>query len=447
MPASYYFYMCWSWQYIFLIVGITIIDYTLALLLEKTDKRGKRRAIMATALITNLGLLFYYKYFNFALESTEGLLQILGIPQILPRYDILLPVGISFFTFQALAYFFDVYTGKRKAEHHLGYFALFVSFFPQLVAGPIERSTNLLPQFFEKHKFNYDDAVQGLRLAAWGMFKKIVVADRAAEIVNSIYNSPYAHSGWSLILATVVFAFQIFCDFSGYSDIAIGVGRVMGFRLRKNFNRPYSAKSVADFWRRWHISLSTWFKDYVYIPLGGSRVTMARWAANALVVFLLSGLWHGADWTFVIWGAMLGAWQVLGRFTEKIRKVLWKVTKLDKIPYLRGAVSIIITFAFICFSWIFFRANSLADANFIISHLFTGLTWVNFKAAITSLGRSDMLILALSILAMEFGQWVVSKKYVGLWKTSARWVAYVGLIAWIFIFAHYGSQEFIYFQF
>lgn len=444
LAASYYFYMQWNWIYIFLIMSITLIDYFCAIWLEKATKY--RKHILAFVLLTNLGLLFTFKYLGFAASSMQSLVNILGLPHIFPTINILLPVGISFFTLQAMAYFFDVYKGTRKAERHLGIFALFIAFFPQIMAGPIERSTNLLPQFFEKHKMNYNDVTAGLRIATWGFFKKIVVADRAALIVDYVYASPQGFSGWALIIATIAFAFQIYGDFSGYTDIAIGVGRIMGFRLMKNFNRPYAAKSVADFWRRWHISLSTWFKDYMYIPMGGSRVNMAKWARNVLVVFIVSGIWHGAEWTFVIWGALLGVWQLLERFSLPIREWFWKHWRGNG-GRIRAFLAWLVTFGFISFTWIFFRANNRWDAMHIVRNLRIDLDWARLVSTIEMLGWESLAILTASIIAMEIGQMLLDRKPIKEWKTGARWTAYAVLVLWILVFAEHGSQEFIYFQF
>ncbi len=273
--------------------------------------------------------------------------------------SIILPIGLSFHTFQSLGYVVDVYRGKVKAERHLGIYSLYVMFFPQLVAGPIERAQNMLPQFRERHFFAVARVTEGLKLMLWGMFKKVVIADRLALVVNQVYADPSSYAGPSLITATIFFAFQIYCDFSGYSDIAIGSAQVLGFRLMRNFDRPYFATSIQDFWHHWHISLSTWFRDYVYFPLGGNRVSLWRWRLNILLTFLLSGLWHGANWTFVIWGALHGFYYLISTIARK--PVAWP-----------QSLKVIITFSLVCFAWIFFRANHLSDAQYIISHLLTG---------------------------------------------------------------------------
>ena len=283
-------------------------------------------------------------------------------------------MGLSFHTFQAMSYTIEVYRGRQKAERHFGIYALYVMFYPQLVAGPIERPQNLIHQFYEEHRFDYDRVVSGLQLIAWGLFKKVVVADRLAKVVNVVYAGPSQYGGPPLVIATVFFAFQIFCDFSGYSDIAIGSARVMGFTLMNNFNRPYHSQSIAEFWRRWHISLSTWFRDYVYIPLGGNRLSVPRWYANILVVFLVSGLWHGARWTYVIWGALHGIFLIVGAVTEKFRARITAAIGLGRHPFFHNPLRVLFTFALVNLGWIFFRASSVRDAWQILTRLFTGWT-------------------------------------------------------------------------
>ena len=291
----------------------------------------------------------------------------------MPFFNVLLPVGISFYTFQTLSYTIDVYNGKTAAQKHLGVFAVYVSFFPQLVAGPIERSNHLLPQFFRKHDFSYNRVKSGLQKMLWGFFKKIVIADNLAILVDGVYNNVGNYSGLALIVATIFFTFQIYCDFSGYSDIAIGTAKVMGFELRENFKRPYFSKSIREFWQRWHITLSTWFRDYVYIPLGGNRTIKWRWYYNIFITFLVSGLWHGANWTFVIWGALHGSYLIaaliLSSPKKKISLFIQSQNKsLDKL------MDVVITFVLVAFAWIFFRANNIEDAIYIINNLFLSST-------------------------------------------------------------------------
>jgi D-alanyl-lipoteichoic acid acyltransferase DltB (MBOAT superfamily) len=300
LGAIYYFYMAWKVEYVVLLLASILIDYSLALWIEKARSKRHQRLLLIASLSTNLGLLFAFKYFNFFNVATHDLLGFFNIFYTIPTLQLLLPVGISFYTFQTMSYTIDVYRGELKAERSLVRFALYVSFFPQLVAGPIERAERLLPQFMIRYDFDEQRVASGLRRIAWGFFKKVVIADKAAVIVDAIYQDPTTHSGLTLLFATYLFAFQIYCDFSGYSDIAIGTARLFGFDLMENFRQPYLSKSITEFWRRWHISLSTWFRDYLYIPLGGNRVGKGRLYINLLLVFVVSGLWHGASWTYVI---------------------------------------------------------------------------------------------------------------------------------------------------
>lgn len=302
LGASYYFYMAWKPEYILLIILTTCVDYTLCILMGREKEKRKRKKYLYISLFVNLGLLFLFKYFNFFNGTLRDIFINFNIAYNVPDFSLLLPMGISFYTFQTMSYTIDVYKGRREPEKHLGIFALYISFFPQLVAGPIERSEKLLPQFREKHTFNYERVTDGLKRMLWGFFKKMVIADRLSILVKYVYGSNlYNLEGFPLLLGTLFFAFQIYCDFSGYSDIAIGAAKVMGFDLMENFNRPYFSKSISEFWKRWHISLSTWFKDYVYIPMGGNRVKVPRHYFNLFFTFLVSGLWHGTDWTFVAW--------------------------------------------------------------------------------------------------------------------------------------------------
>jgi D-alanyl-lipoteichoic acid acyltransferase DltB (MBOAT superfamily) len=365
LAASLFFYGYWNLAYLILILISVAVTWTSGLLMEGRNVR-KKRLILAGSLIINLGILFFFKYYHFAIDNIRFFAQD-GIQ--FPSFDILLPVGISFYTFQALGYSMDVYYGRVKAERNFITYALFVTFFPQLVAGPIERTGNLLPQFKANHEFDYDRVTSGLRLAAWGMFKKVVIADRLAIYVNGVFGNPEVYPATSLALAVFFFAFQIYCDFSGYSDIAIGCARVLGFNLMSNFRQPYFSRSITEFWRRWHISLSTWLKDYLYIPLGGNQKGEIRQKLNLLITFLISGLWHGAAWHFVVWGALHGAYQIIGRSTAPFRNAIGRKVGLSEESVLRKAIQICITFTLVCFAWIFFRANTITDAFLIIAKL------------------------------------------------------------------------------
>ena len=309
LVASYFFYMCSGLKYGLLIFGVTFVSYLSAIIIEKYSEK-KRLALIITVIVC-LSVLFFFKYFNFFSNTINDMMELLGIQMDTITLNIILPVGISFYTFQAMSYVVDVYKGVTKAEHHFGKYAAFVSFFPQLVAGPIERTNNLLPQINQSHRFDYEQALQGVKLILWGYYKKLVIADILSSYVKAVYDDPHEYVGFSFVLASVFFALQIYCDFSGYSDIAIGTAKLFGINLMNNFKSPYFSTSIREFWSRWHISLSTWFRDYVYIPLGGSRVNRFRHYINLMITFLVSGLWHGANWTFVAWGGIHGVAQVI----------------------------------------------------------------------------------------------------------------------------------------
>ena len=452
LVASCYFYMSWRAEYIILLAIPSLIDYVVARKMGSLATRLERRPYLIISLIANLGLLFAFKYFNFFNHSFAAAAEYFSIPYDSVDLKVVLPVGISFYTFQTMSYTIDVYRGVIKPEKDLGIFAVFVSFFPQLVAGPIERAKTLLPQFYRQNDFEYDRVVRGLRLMLWGMFKKVVIADTIAKVVNEVYNNSNNYSGPTLTLATVLFAFQIYCDFSGYSDIAIGAARVLGYDLMKNFNRPYSATSIADFWQRWHISLSTWFRDYVYIPLGGNRVSPGRRLFNLFAVFLISGLWHGANWTFLIWGALHGIYYVVELITKEIRGRLRVVVGLDRLPSINTVLSVITTFVLVCFAWIFFRANSATDAFYIISHLPRGwgsmlVTADVFAALGLKQFQFEILFGTIAIIFLQVFEHYGGMEGPFFQSTSwLRWPIYYALFAIIIVFG-FGSSQFIYFQF
>lgn len=452
--ASCYFYMCWNPVYIVLLLISTLIDYFAGLMMAKTGEKKRRRKYLIISLCSNLGLLFAFKYFNFFNGAFKVLLGTLNITYNIGALQVLLPVGISFYTFQTMSYALDVYRGEKKPERHFGIFALYVSFFPQLVAGPIERSTRLLPQFYNKIKFNYERTTDGLLLMLWGFFKKVVIADRVAAMVDQVYNNVYEYQGLTLIIATLLFAFQIYCDFSGYSDIAIGAARIMGFDLMTNFRTPYYAKSISEFWKRWHISLTSWFKDYLYISLGGNRVVKWRWYYNIMIVFVISGFWHGANWTFIIWGALNGFYLLFSIWTAGLREKIARFFHLDKLPDLRTIIKALITFALVCFAWIFFRANSLTEAFYVITHLFTGILSQETLAFVFSglgFGVRGFLIALAAICLMETIQLVQQRRSIKeiLEKKPAalRLAVYVGLIVCIIMLGKFSANQFIYFQF
>lgn len=455
--SSYYFYALYKFEYIFLIFLSTIVDYFTGLYMSRTDDLKKRKLLILTSLFVNLGLLFFFKYFNFFSDNVNFLFSSLGFNALVPRYNILLPVGISFYTFQTLSYTIDVYRGDLKAEKDFLTFALYVTFFPQLVAGPIERATNLIKQFHIYHKPNYQRVVSGIRLMTWGFFKKVVIADRLAVMVDTVYNSPSDFDGIYFIIATFFFAFQIFCDFSGYSDIAIGSARIMGYDLMKNFDRPYHSKSVTEFWRRWHISLSTWFKDYIYVPLGGNRKGRFRTYINLFTIFFLSGLWHGASWTFVIWGVLNGLAMVFERIIklDKFTRTLEK--RRDFASKTISFLLNITTFIYICITWIFFRANSVSDAiNLIIPKILTNLgefslaEFLNTRE-ILGLERPEFFAVLLALLFMETVHTIQKKKNITEFLYSnpflIRHGGYLILTIMTIWLAWTGNQQFIYFAF
>lgn len=448
LGASYYFYMSWKAEYALLILFCTVINYFAALWIDKEECKRKKKIILTVDLILSFGVLFFYKYLGFLTENINTALDLFNSSINLPNFEILLPVGISFFTFQTLSYTIDVYRGETKVERHFGVFALFVSFFPQLVAGPIERSRNLLHQFHKVNSFSMPRAMYGLRMILWGLFKKIVIADRLAILVNSVYNNVEAHSGVSLIVATVAFALQIYGDFSGYSDIAIGSANIMGYDLMKNFDRPYFSKSTGEFWRRWHVSLSSWFRDYVYIPLGGSRCSKKKYFFNNMVTFSLSGLWHGAEWTFVIWGIINGIYTSLSRLTKNFRgKIAAKVFG-DKFKFLHKVFQVTVTFGLICFSWIFFRANSLSDALYVITNIFplnfAGLADAFSKYQLISCTALALLFAGISYFSRNDNK--LSRFFYA--HRSFRYVCYLTLFALIMMFGvTVNETAFIYFQF
>ena len=389
--SSYYFYMCWNAKYVLLIFVSTVITYLSGILIDKVektwsdvDKLGKyKKLILAISFVSNLGILFYFKYINFTLDIVTRILSKVNISINVPVFDVILPVGISFYTFQALSYSVDVYRGKVAPEHDFFRYALFVSFFPQLVAGPIERSKNLLTQLREPRKFDFGYAFDGILLMLWGFFLKIVLADRIAIFVDTVYGDCEHYQGIYLIVATVLFAVQIYCDFSGYSSIAMGTAKLLGIELMDNFNAPYLSTSVADFWRRWHISLTSWFKDYLYIPLGGSKKGIFRKYLNKMIVFMLSGLWHGAQLTFVVWGAINGLYQVIGEILMPIREKVSDALGVNRDSEGFCVLRAIVTFTMIDFSWIFFRADSLGRAVYIIkSILNTENIWTLFDCSL-----------------------------------------------------------------
>ena len=463
LALSYFFYMSWQADLIYLILFTTAVSYFCALKIEKhKDKPRARKAYMISAVSISLLVLFFFKYFNFLSTSVTSLLNLFGIGVSELTLDLILPVGISFYTFQTLSYVIDVYRGTLPAERHFGYYALYVSFFPQLVAGPIERPENLIPQLKSKNPFDVNDVTMGLKFMLVGFFKKIAVADQISKYVDAVYNNASGGAevinGFTVALATLLFAVQIYCDFSGYTDIAIGCSRILGIRLMQNFNDPYSAISIKDFWRRWHISLTSWFTDYVYIPLGGSRCKKWRHLTNIMIVFLLSGIWHGAAWTYVLWGVVHGVYQIVGNLTAKLRS-RW-VAKIGIVE--GGAFDLwsrrVITFVLVCLAWMIFRANSFADLGILLKTLFFGWGCVGIGASLEALGLSavSLVTIVLSIVVLKQLDVQINTRpnldNSTLSVSPSRSVVYVALswtvaIAWIILLSSNAESAFIYFQF
>jgi D-alanyl-lipoteichoic acid acyltransferase DltB (MBOAT superfamily) len=429
--------------YIFILFFTIVIDYYAGLLIAKNSGH-KRKLWLVVSLVANVGVLAVFKYYNFINHNISHLLSsVAHVSNPFPYLAIALPIGLSFHTFQAMSYTIEVYRGKQQPERKFGIYALYVMFYPQLVAGPIERPQNILYQFYLKKKFNYENVSEGLKRMLMGFLKKIVIADRLSIYVNSIYNTPAHQSGAELILATIFFSFQIYCDFSGYSDIAIGAAKVMGFDLMENFNIPYLSKSISEFWSKWHMSLSTWFRDYVYIPLGGSRVNVSRHFFNLFIVFLLSGLWHGANWTYVIWGGLNGIYLIFAIIKDKTLEK-YNLTNI-KVLNLKW-IGILITYLLICFSWIFFRANSLIDAILIIKKIFGHPGKIYIESA-SEFNYSIMAVLLILIIDIK-GRYFKDKiAFLHNRHVAIRYVSIIAIVLYIVLFGVFDSGQFIYFQF
>ena len=459
--ASCIFYMAFVPVYILILFFTIVIDYIAGRMVENASG-ARRKWFLVMSIIANAGVLAVFKYYNFFAQNINYTLLHSGNSYLVPLLAIILPIGLSFHTFQAMSYTIEVYRGHQNAEQHFGIYALYVMFYPQLVAGPIERPQNLLHQFYEKHDFNAEQCKEGLKMMLWGLFKKIVIADRLALVVKPVFSHPEHFNGVSLCIATLFFTFQIYCDFSGYSEIAIGAAKVMGFDLMRNFNRPYFSRSIGEFWTRWHISLSTWFKDYLYIPLGGNRVSRQRLYLNLAIVFVVSGFWHGANWTYIVWGALHAFYLIFGKATQTIRsKILFSVGIAENSS-LNNFLSILTTFLLVSFAWIFFRAPTIHDAIYISSHVFSGwhslASSAGIKSIVTSLGENDTIIgtynITTGLLLICFLEYIQTKtkdKYtMDIVKHKPlywRWSFYYLLIISILVIGVYNNQEFIYFQF
>lgn len=468
LVSSYYFYMSWSRVYVVLILFVTLLSYAMGLLIKRTDQIIRRKLYVALTAVLSLGVLFVFKYYNFFVDSFVSLMDHVGLHFHMGTLEVLLPVGISFYTFQSLSYVIDVYRGRVEPERNVGVYATFVAFFPQLVAGPIERASNLLPQIAAPHVFDYSQATYGLKLMAWGFFKKIVVADTLAKFVDSVYGDLPSKSGFTLVLVTVFFAIQIYGDFSGYSDIAVGCAKLFGINLMDNFRSPYMATSIKDFWARWHISLSGWFKDYVYIPLGGNRCGKLRRSLNLFITFLVSGIWHGANWTYVGWGAVHGVARVVedsvnnGRKKRREKRIQAgkRVRPLKEnkgYPYgFGGWMAVLGTFIFVALALVIFRAETMVDALHVFAFMFVGIqNPVNYLVSgVHGAGLSldncfSVLYMVLAVFAFDYVNMrtdVIRK--LGTLKPVLRWSIYAAfLLFMLYLLPVHAGGEFIYFQF
>ncbi|WP_282433001.1 MBOAT family O-acyltransferase [Desulfosporosinus sp. Sb-LF] len=458
--------MSWNPIYCIFIATSTLITYSSGLLIEKETKHkqyDEERSVRLKKfwvflnLLSNLGILFLFKYYNFFGTTLVEIFSFLHINTHIPSFDYILPVGISFYTFQALSYTIDVYRNDVKAQKNLGKYALFVSFFPQLLAGPIGKSKNMLHQFDEKHSFDYDRVKNGLILMLWGVIQKTVIADRLGELVNTVYKNPSNYQGFEIAIATLFYAFEIYCDFSAYSDIAIGAGEVLGFRLPKNFERPYFSKSIKEFWRRWHITLGAWFKDYLYIPLGGNRCSKLRYYYNILVVFFVCGLWHGAAINFIIWGAIHSIYQITGDMLKPVKKTMIKKLNINTKGFGLKLFQVMVTFALVDFAWIFFKAGTFTIAITLIRKMFYFNPWIFIDGSIFKLGL-DQKDFSISILCVGVVLVVNMMQRTRNLRSELskqnivfRWSVYLTTVVIILIFGIYGPrfnpQQFIYLQF
>jgi D-alanyl-lipoteichoic acid acyltransferase DltB (MBOAT superfamily) len=443
--ASCVFYAFFKWEYIFILLFTIVIDYFAGIWIDKTQGVMRKWAL-AISLVANIGVLALFKYYYFILDNVNSLTFRINGSHYDPLWHFILPIGLSFHTFQAMSYTIEVYRGNQKVERNFGIYALYVMFYPQLVAGPIERPQNVLYQFYEKHNFDYERVKSGLRLILWGMFKKVVIADNLSVFVDKVYGDLGQYQGAPLVVATLFYAIQIYCDFSGYSDIALGTARTMGFKLMKNFDRPYYAKSISEFWKRWHISLSTWFRDYLYIPLGGNRVSSSRKYFNLFFVFLISGLWHGPSWNFVIWGALHGFYQIIGQLTKNAQERFFGIFGEKLSNFLQN----FITVALVVFAWIFFRAPEFSDAKYVIINMF-GKSSHSFSQIVDLIGLKDLLVLFVGMVVLETVQYMQNTKDMGIWVESRprwqRYGMYYFLLIYLLTFGYFGEVQFIYFQF
>ena len=443
LAASCFFYMFFIPEYILILFFTIIIDYFAGLQLERIKDPKKRKLFLIASLIANIGILVIFKYYNFLNDNITSVLGAFNTDNPIPVMNIILPIGLSFHTFQAMSYTIEVYRGNQKAEKHFGVYSLYVMYYPQLVAGPIERPQNVLHQFKENHKPDYERIRSGLMQMLWGLFKKVVIADRLTLFVDAVYKDPTSYQGMPLIWATIFFSFQIYCDFSGYSDMALGASKVMGIDLMQNFRMPYLAKSIKSFWSRWHISLSTWFRDYLYIPLGGNRVARSRWFFNLFIVFMISGLWHGANWTFIIWGTLHGVYLIIGILLEPLEKKYKKPSGFFAAMFKR-----LFVFVLVAVAWVFFRANNLGDAMYVITHFHKIDPNYLFGVASSSTTNNILSIglIGLLILSDFYFEWA-EKNQPLLRNNLVRYTFAIILMVLIYFIGVFESASFIYFQF
>jgi len=450
--ASYFFYGWWDWRFLSLIVFSTCIDYLIGIYLGIDLDNRKRKFLLLSSIAMNIGFLGLFKYYNFFAESFAQAFSLFGASFEPYRLNIILPVGISFYTFQTLSYSIDVYRKKLKPTKDFIAFAAFVSFFPQLVAGPIERAANLLPQFHKPRVFSYDEASDGLKQILWGLFKKIVIADNCAVYANAIFDNSDNYSGSSLLIGAIFFTFQIYGDFSGYSDIAIGTAKLFRFKLMQNFAFPYFSRDFGEFWRRWHISLSTWFRDYLYIPLGGSRGSKLLSIRNVFIIFIVSGFWHGASWNFIAWGALNAAYFLPLLLLKKNRKNLNTIAENSFFPSLKELIGMLTTFSLTVIAWIFFRAESLFEALNFISNIFCKALFSFPMVEVLGQSKLQMGVVIVLIIFLIIVEWIFRKERfafdnISKVKPFFRWSIYLGVSILIFIFRASEKQDFIYFQF
>lgn len=467
--VSYYFYMCFKPEYVVILLASTLIDYYLGLQISKCQEQPKRKKLLVLGIIHNIGLLACLKYLNFFNESLQIILNQFNIFYESAALEIIIPVGISYYILKKLSYLVDVYREPQDVEKKLITFALYVSFFPEIMAGPIDRAKKLIPQFYKKHEFDYKRVTDGLKLMVWGFFKKLVIADRLALFVDKVYNNPTQYEGLSLVMATVYFSIQIYCDFSGYSDIAIGAGKVMGFDLMENFNRPYFSISIVEFWKRWHISLSTWLMDYLFLPIAYSTsrkiksprvmgVKAESWSyiLGSIITMFLCGLWHGSQWTYILWGLFHGVYLTISFITRKKRGKIRRKLKIKKNSFILKLSRITVTFSLVTFAWIFFRANSISDALYVIKHLFTGWAAIFnipglLQAVSFGLLKRELAVALVSVFFMVFVHILrkqdTIEQLISKQKVVLRWGIYLVILLWILAFGESGGENFIYFQF